>query len=189
MPNIPAELKDHIDSETFDKTRRYNLAKNTFGYVSETVSTVQNVVTLLFLQPLIWEAAAHVVQSALVERLGLIGAESSTALAYAQVVAFLIMGSVVDLPLSLLCKIYSTFIIVRAPKLPSVSCPPRRQPRAVCTAGGGVRLQQTHLANVLRRRDQVLPRDEPDHERADVLPDGLPHRVGGAQRLVRPPQL
>ena len=150
VPTIPAELKDHIDSETFDKTRRYNLAKNTFGYISETVSTVQNVVTLLFLQPLIWEAAAHVVQSALVERLGLIGAESSTALAYAQVVAFLIMGSVVDLPLSLLCKIYSTFIIVRAPKLRSVP-PPRRQPRAVCTAGGGVRLQQAHLANVLRR--------------------------------------
>ena len=129
VPTIPAELKDHIDSETFDKTRRYNLAKNTFGYVSDTVSTVQSVVTLLFLQPLIWEAAAHA--SALVGRLGLIGVESSTALAYAQIVAFLIMGSVVDLPLSLLCKIYSTFIIVRAPKLPSVS-PPPQAPTACC---------------------------------------------------------
>ena len=137
VPTIPAELKDHIDSETFDKTRRYNLAKNTFGYVSDTVSTVQSVVTLLFLQPLIWEAAAHAVDSALVERLGLIGAESSTALAYAQIVAFLIMGSVVDLPLSLLCKIYSTFIIVRAPKLPSVSPhpppPPPPPPQAPTT--------------------------------------------------------
>ena len=57
---VPVELAAHIDAETCSKTRKYNKAKNQFGYVSDFIGTAQSLVMLHF-APRLWTFSADTV--------------------------------------------------------------------------------------------------------------------------------
>lgn len=96
----PPELQEHVDAQTFSKTLRYNLAKNRFGYVSDSVSTLAGLATLLA-APRLWLAAAQLLPT--------LGIDATNQ--YAHAMAFVVLGAVVEYPVSLVLKVYSTFVI------------------------------------------------------------------------------
>ncbi len=101
---IPAALTAHIDAKTFDKTRRYNATKNKFGYVDDAVGVALQLCMLL-LSPELWIMADNIA----VDRLGVEG--DSAYKQYFQAFVFLMLGSIVEWPVSLVLKVYRTFVI------------------------------------------------------------------------------
>merc|ERR1711871_469900 len=101
---IPTALKAHIDAKTFDKTRRYNKMKNTFGFIDDAVGVTLQL-GMLMVSPELWNVAGAAVSDRF-------GVETDSAYRqYIQAMLFLTMGSVVEWPVSLVLKIYRTFVI------------------------------------------------------------------------------
>ena len=101
---VPAALATHIDAKTFDKTKRYNATKNKFGYVDDAVGVALQL-GMLLLSPELWIMADSVV----INRLGVEG--DSAYKQYFQAFVFIMLGSIVEWPVSLVLKVYRTFVI------------------------------------------------------------------------------
>nr|XP_058962488.1 CAAX prenyl protease 1 homolog [Pocillopora verrucosa] len=100
--DVPDELKDTLDHESFEKARVYQLDRSSFGFVSGAYSQVETTLILLLGGiPFLWR-----ISGLLISKFGY-----STDYEITQSLAFLLIGmlfsTITDLPWSL----YSTFVI------------------------------------------------------------------------------
>jgi len=100
--DVPEELEDYIDEETFEKSRSYQLDKSRFGFIAGLYSQIESTVILwFFCIPLLWKFSGDVN--------AMIGFDETHEIKRSML--FMVFASIFSTITSLPWSLYSTFVI------------------------------------------------------------------------------
>lgn len=100
--DVPDQLEDYIDEETFEKSRRYQVDKTKFGFISGLYSQIESSLILWFFGiPLLWNCAGTVNKH--------FGYDETHEIKQSMV--FMILSTLFSTVTSLPWSLYSTFVI------------------------------------------------------------------------------
>lgn len=91
----PAEIKDLVPLEKFTKSQAYNVDKRTFSIITSLITSVCNLLEVIFLWPMLWAVAKDVVGDN----------------EYLRSITWQVMTSFVGYPISIPIGLYSDFVI------------------------------------------------------------------------------
>lgn len=99
---VPRELSEHIDNETFEKSRKYQLDKTNFGFVSGLYSQIESSLILVFYGiPYLWKISGATNQY--------FGYDQSHEIKQSMI--FMVYGTIFSTITGLPWGLYSTFVI------------------------------------------------------------------------------